>query len=361
MKKIVLGIVSVLILIFSLSGCDATNGEKTASFLIIYAIAAVFSLLLLISCLILVRKKRHWFIFLFASVLTVNIGYTILSVSPNLSIALWANRISYLGSVFLPLSMLMIILSATNTNYKRWLPLTLFGISALIFLIAASPGICDIYYKNVSLVIVNGVSTLKKVYGPLHITYFVYLLGYFAAMVAIIIRASVKKTIENTTHSVIIAIAVLVNIGVWLIEQLVSINFEMLSISYIISELFLMGIHLVIKENQRLKSLILQKDEALSAIKTEKSVLNAANISSSAIKYFTAGLETLTPTERKIFNAYLKGNSTKKIMSTLNIKENTLKFHNKNIYGKLGVSSRKELLTINRAIEMEKLEKQSNY
>jgi len=30
-------------------------------------------------------------------------------------------------------------------------------------------------------------------------------------------------------------------------------------------------------------------------------------------------------------------------MAELNIKENTLKFHNKNIYGKLGVSSRKEL------------------
>jgi len=31
-------------------------------------------------------------------------------------------------------------------------------------------------------------------------------------------------------------------------------------------------------------------------------------------------------------------------MNTLNIKENTLKYHNKNLYGKLGVSSRKQLL-----------------
>jgi DNA-binding CsgD family transcriptional regulator len=31
-------------------------------------------------------------------------------------------------------------------------------------------------------------------------------------------------------------------------------------------------------------------------------------------------------------------------MEQLNIKENTLKFHNKNIYGKLGVSSRKQLI-----------------
>ncbi|MBQ6795590.1 MAG: helix-turn-helix transcriptional regulator, partial [Clostridia bacterium] len=52
----------------------------------------------------------------------------------------------------------------------------------------------------------------------------------------------------------------------------------------------------------------------------------------------------LTPTENKIYNYYLEGKTTKEIMALLNIKENTLKYHNKNLYGKLGVSSRKELL-----------------
>lgn len=37
-------------------------------------------------------------------------------------------------------------------------------------------------------------------------------------------------------------------------------------------------------------------------------------------------------------------------MSELNITENTLKYHNKNIYSKLGVSSRKQLIEIAEAI-----------
>jgi DNA-binding CsgD family transcriptional regulator len=45
------------------------------------------------------------------------------------------------------------------------------------------------------------------------------------------------------------------------------------------------------------------------------------------------------------------GKSTKDILTELNIKENTLKFHNKNIYSKLGVSSRKELIAISKAIK----------
>ena len=42
---------------------------------------------------------------------------------------------------------------------------------------------------------------------------------------------------------------------------------------------------------------------------------------------------------------------TKEIMNSLNIKENTLKYHNRNIYGKLGVSSRKQLMEIAAALK----------
>ena len=58
------------------------------------------------------------------------------------------------------------------------------------------------------------------------------------------------------------------------------------------------------------------------------------------------GLSKLTPTERAIYDAYIARVTTKEIMANLNITENTLKYHNKNLYGKLGVSSRKELIEI---------------
>ena len=59
---------------------------------------------------------------------------------------------------------------------------------------------------------------------------------------------------------------------------------------------------------------------------------------------FLDNLSTLTPTERDIFNLYIDGRSAKEILDIAGIKENTLKYHNKNIYSKLGVTSRKELL-----------------
>lgn len=61
-------------------------------------------------------------------------------------------------------------------------------------------------------------------------------------------------------------------------------------------------------------------------------------------RVFLDNLKTLTPTEQIVFDHYLDGRSAKEIMAILDIKETTLKYHNRNIYDKLSVSSRKELL-----------------
>lgn len=357
MKKRFIGVPLLLCFLLSLSGCTAV-GDKTASLSAIYAAAAVLSLLLLIGCCLVVRKKKIWFVLLFSSVLVVNGGYLLLSVSTGLEMALWANRIAYLGSVFLPLAMLMILLDVSSTKRPKWLHGALGALAILVFLIAASPGILPIYYKEVSFAVVDGVATLIKVYGPLHSLYLFYLLGYFAAMVTVIVRAQIKKTIEETAHAVILAIAVFVNIGVWLIEQLTSLDFEMLSVSYIISELFLLGVHLVMNEYRRMERIVRQvesvpngTEEETAADRMRESPLVKEAVAPERIEAFLAGLNTLTPTERAVYDAYIARVTTNEIMANLNIKESTLKYHNRNLYGKLGVTSRKELLELHKHIK----------
>lgn len=347
-----------LFVIMGLSGCHPT-GEKATSLSIIYAAAAALSLLLLIGCCILVRKQRAWFILLFSSVFVVNVGYTFLSVSSHLQMALVANRVAYLGSVFLPFAMLMIILSVTNTQCKKWVPVSLLALAVVVFLIAASPGIWDIYYKEVSFQVINGVSTLVKVYGPLHPLYLLYLLGYFSAMVAVIIRASVREKIDTVSHAIMIAMAVFVNIGVWFIGQICNVTFEMLSISYIISELFLLGAHMVMNENQKLRKIVKQveavqsysEEETAAAEVMLKKPIEEEVVSPERMEVFIAGLGQLTPTEHAVYDAYIARVTTKEIMANFKIKGSTLKYHNRNLYGKLGVSSRKELMEVHKYIK----------
>ena len=332
-----------------LTGCTAI-GEKTATMSVIYGVMMVMSLLLLLGYCSLMRDKDGWFILLFLSVLVVNIGYFTLSISRGLEAALLANRISYLGSVFLPLAMLMILMNVTGKNCPKWVIGILLGVALVVFLIAASPGYLDIYYKEVTLERINGVAVLQKVYGPLHSIYLFYLLGYFTVMVSIVVGTIVKGQLESGIYSWILVVAVFVNIGVWLLEQLVKIDFECLSVSYIISEMFLLGLNVMMKENERLKIVIAENETKGKALYSEDTVscgeeTASDGLSEECAEQYLRGLDALTVTERAVFSMYVSGRSTKEIMSELNIKENTLKFHNKNIYGKLGVSSRKQLIS----------------
>jgi len=329
-----------------LCGCSPI-GDKTASVSIIYAAAAVISALLLVCYCTAAQKKDAWYLLLFSSVLVVNIGYFTLSISGNLEEALLANRLSYLGSVFLPYSMCMIILNVTHIRCWKQLPYLLLGIGIVVFLIAASPGYLDIYYQEVTLEQINGVSVLNKVYGPFHGVYLLYLMGYFSTMVSFIVYATLKDKIDSLAYAVLLAIAVFVNIGVWLIEQLVRIDFEFLAISYIISESFLLGLHMLISETERTRVPspvveMIQPEEPPSPAPE----LHRPAVDQNQLDLFAAGLGELTPKEQAILKCYADGMTTAQIMEELAIKENTLKFHNRNLYSKLGVSSRKQLMAV---------------
>ena len=99
--------------------CCSVIGDKSLSASVIYVAATIISFLILVLYISLTKKKSTWFLLLFASIFVVNIGYLTLSISTDINEALLANRISYLGSVFLPMSMLMLILDECNFNYKK--------------------------------------------------------------------------------------------------------------------------------------------------------------------------------------------------------------------------------------------------
>lgn len=337
--------------LLALSGCTGID-DKSVSLLSVYAATALLALLLLAAYCALVKKKDIWFLLLFVSVFIVNAGYLSLAISKSVEEALLANRISYFGSVFLPMAMLMIILNVTHLDYKKkLLPSVLLIIGTIVFFIAASPGYLSIYYKEVSLSAVNGVTVLEKVYGPWHCIYLFYLLAYFGVMSAVVIHAYFKKKMHSNAQAAVLVAAVFVNICVWLLGQLVNISFEFLSISYIISELFLLGLHLIIQEQQNAEQLSLLAAKAdippqHGSISMQQRKPENIQQLSDKCKFLIASLPELTPTERLIYDYYIEGRSTRDIMGALGIKENTLKYHNKNLYGKLGVGSRKELLAL---------------
>lgn len=335
MKRILAAAVPALCLL--LTGCGPV-GDKGGTVSLIYGSVTLLSVLMLAGYCLFIKKKDPWFFLLFSAVVVVDAGYLALSLSDTLAQALMANCVSYLGAVLLPFAMLNIILNVSALRRPRWVLPLLSVVNVLVFLVAASPGYSDIYYKEVTLATVGGITVLRKVYGPWHSLYLFFLVGYFAAMLVVIVHAQRKKTLQSPTHAAILFSAVGVNIGVWLLEQLVHTDFELLSISYLISELFLIALYLMLQELST-AAVPAQPVEVAAAAAQESADAERCH-------YLHRHLPELTPTERLVYDLYLQGKSTAQVLEEMNITQNTLKYHNRNIYGKLGVANRKELLAL---------------
>ncbi len=86
-----------------------------------------------------------------------------------------------------------------------------------------------------------------------------------------------------------------------------------------------------------------QYDQAQTYL-THLSEEKIPEVDQDSFEQFLECLHTLTPKEREIFDLYLEGKKAKEIMELTSINQNTMKYHNKNIYSKLGVTSRKQLM-----------------
>ncbi|MCL1916395.1 MAG: LuxR C-terminal-related transcriptional regulator [Desulfovibrionaceae bacterium] len=72
--------------------------------------------------------------------------------------------------------------------------------------------------------------------------------------------------------------------------------------------------------------------------------VSVEDVDMSAFYAFRRNIDTLSKMEKSVFDLYLQGHSTQEIAEELHISINTIKFHNKNIYRKLNVPSRKALM-----------------
>ena len=310
-----------------------------------YAIMAVIATVLLIGYCALVRKKEPWLLLLYICVTVVNVGYFLLSVAKNVSFAIVANDIVYLGSVFLSVSMLLTIVKLCGFEAKKKLVITLIAIGTVMFTLVATSGILPWYYKEVSLVFVGGAAKLNKVYGVLHPTYLFYLLAYFSAMVVCIIQSVRQKKIASQKYASLLAAIVFGNIAVWLVEKFIPWDFEFLAVSYLFSEIILLGLYWMMQDYVR-ADLVPSPTQGVPRITPIDIATMPIEEKISKILSFLAPGETLGAREREILELVLQNKKRKEIAEELCLSENTIKTYIRTLYSKVGVGSREELFAL---------------
>lgn len=310
-----------------------------------YAVLAVIAVILLLGYAVLVRKKEPWLFLLLGCIAIVNTGYLLLSISQSLEFAIFANNVVYLGSVFLSMSMLLTIVRLCGFPVRKKLVIGLTAIGAVMFLIVATSGILPWYYREVSLVFVDGAAKLRKVYGVLHPVYLVYLLGYFGAMVVCITVSLRRKMIASQKHATLLAAIVLGNLAIWMVEKFIPWDFEFLSVSYLFSEIILLSLYWMMQDYVRLDLVPKPVQAAPSREPVDITTMAMEEKIRRILGQLKPG-EMLTVRERQILELVLANKKRKEIAEALCLSENTIKTYIRTLYGKVGVSSREELYAL---------------
>ncbi len=318
---------------------------KNGNMAIVYGIIVLLSALVLIGYALLEKKKNGLFITLFLCILAVNCGYFLQSISHTLDWAMMANRLSYMGAAYSVLVMLIIIMDVCQVCRRKWLTGLLIGISTVAFLLAASGDWLGLYYKAVTITTVNGVTRLVKDYGPLHTLYPVYLLSYFITMVAVIIYSARKKKLVSPKYAVFLVAVVLSNLIIWGVEQIIDVDFEFLSVSYIATEIMLLAIYSMLRDYGIVQpGGTMVSVQMLTQMHTTYTAGELPPNMEELFSSFAQKVKTLSSAERRILNYYIDGREISDIPDLAYISIHTVKKHNRSIYQKLEVASRDELM-----------------
>lgn len=172
------------------------------AFLTIACIVAAINTLLLFR---INPKQDGPYPLIFFAIFIACTGHLFLAMSSNLDQAILANKLNYIGAIFMPLLTFDACLSVCKIRFPVWghMFLTLFVF--IVFALSATVGYSDVYYKTVEFVETNGVGNYVATYGPGHDLFNLMVVGFFVANVALIVYAFLRK--RNVSYKSLMAIA----------------------------------------------------------------------------------------------------------------------------------------------------------
>ena len=309
-----------------------------------YGALLLLSLSLLPLYFLFVRKKQNepWLLFLFACVAVVNLGYTLIAFSNTVEFALFANKITYLGQVLIPLCMFMLISKLCGYTYKKWVLGVLIGVAVIMFAIICTSGYLDWYYTSATIEKVDGATVLHKEYGVLHPINLIYVILYFVGMITVIGLSLGQHKSASQKHACGMLLIVLGNIAMWCFGKIIPWEVEFLSVTYLMSAGGFLIEWLMLQD-------YVHKNEVPSPVIVEEKapIIIVDNMTrAEKIKTILASLPedtVLSTRQMDILERILDYKSRKEIAVELHLSENTVKTHTGMLYKALGVSGRDEI------------------
>lgn len=156
------------------------------------------------------NRYNVYFTMLFIFIPIANLGYWKLSLATELSQAVLANQIQYIGACFTPLVVMLSIYFICKIKLPKLLELFMFVFTMVVYGSVLTTGMNGIFYRSVSLEMNRGSYQLVKEYGPMHRVFYVMLLLYLLmSFGGLLYAVKKKKDVSLRSASLLFAIYII--------------------------------------------------------------------------------------------------------------------------------------------------------
>ncbi len=201
---------------------------------------SIFAASLLCTAIYIFIWHKHFNVnisLIFAFVPIVCLGHYLYSIAGDMGEAMTAQKLIYLGTSFLQMFILFSITNLCQIEIKNWIRTLLYGVCVLVFTGALTIGHTNIFYRNISFTIHDGVVVLQRQYGWMHTLYYVVVIGFFAAGFAAICYSWTKKKQVPRTIIILLVIPYVIVLGSYFIGKEFGRGIDFMTLGYLLAQI----------------------------------------------------------------------------------------------------------------------------
>lgn len=210
-----------------------------------YLITTILALLNLTILIFKFEEKRSlYYVTIIEMLMAVACaGYLALALSTNLTEAILAKKIYYLGGCFIPPVLFFAMCTICNFKIVTWVRNLLYAYSFIVYGFILTIGYNDLYYTNIRLGKFYNATTLEYEYGFAHTFFDVILYGYMVVELVILIYCLYKK--YSVSHKILWAFIMLevVNTLFFIVGRYLDAGFEVMPLLYVVDGWIFLYIH----------------------------------------------------------------------------------------------------------------------
>lgn len=207
-----------------------------------YLLMFVASFLLMLLFLSIELKVSNRYLLIFIIIMFSNFGYLGMANSKNISDAIMAVRLVNIAGCYLPHLVLLCVLDLCKISVKKGINVLLTVVDTLLMVFTFTVGFNDWFFSITGIDSFYGASYYTFEYGPVYTLYLISWGCYIFASLGIIIFSFMRSRVVS--YKVVIALLLMssTNIVIYVIERLMGARVELLPVSFILSEILLMGV-----------------------------------------------------------------------------------------------------------------------